>query len=284
MNPARRVPGRPVVAAVGDNTIDRYVGDEAVRFAGGNAFNVAAHLAHRGRPAAYFGAVGDDANARTITRGLHRAGVDPVGLVTLAGRTAVTTIRVHAGERAFEREEFGVTAEYFPTRSQLDRLAEASWVHIGMLPRADELRAELRWRRTSRGDGPVVSQDCAVASGFRDLDVAVGSVGEDGDARGWARHALDGGAQTVIVTRGAAGSVATDGRDWVAQPALATDVVDTTGAGDAFVAGFLDARLDGLDCALALERGSRWAAAACRHRGGWPGAAGSSRLTDPSSG
>ncbi|WP_430647472.1 PfkB family carbohydrate kinase [Agromyces sp. GXS1127] len=272
----------PVVAAVGDNTIDRYVGAESVRFAGGNALNVAAQLASHGRPAAYFGAVGDDAGARTITRGLNRAGVDPVGLVTLTGRTAVTTIRVEAGERTFESEEFGVTAEYYPTNTHLERLAEARWVHIGMLPRADELRAEMRWRRISRGYGPVVSQDCAVASGFGDLDVAMGSVGEHGDAREWALRALDGGARTAVVTRGAAGSLATDGREWIEQRTLPTDLVDTTGAGDAFVAGYVDAQLDGFDRRVALGRGARWAAGACRHRGGWPGAAGGHRQSEPS--
>ncbi|GAA4048571.1 PfkB family carbohydrate kinase [Agromyces indicus] len=264
-----------VVATVGDNTIDRYVGDESARFAGGNAFNVAAQLAMRGGTVAYFGAVGADAHARTITRGLHRAGIDPAGLVTLPGATAVTTIRVTDGDRVFEHEDFGVTADYFPSDAQLERLAGARWVHVGMLPRADELRAQLRWRRDARGSGPIVSQDCAVSAGFTDLDVAFGSVGEDGDARAWAVAALEGGARFAVVTRGAAGAVATDGSAWFAQHAMPTDVVDTTGAGDAFIAGYVDARVGGLGQEVALERGARWAAAACRHRGGWPGASAS---------
>ncbi|MGR0221379.1 PfkB family carbohydrate kinase [Agromyces sp. ZXT2-6] len=269
--------GGLVVATVGDNTIDRYVGDESARYAGGNAYNVAAQLASRGGTVAYFGAVGADADARTIARGLHRAGVDPAGLVTLPGSTAVTTIRVDSGDRVFEREEFGVTADYFPSETQIERLAAARWVHIGMLPRAGELRAQLRWRRTSRGRGPVVSQDCAVASGFTDLDVAFGSVGEEGDAHAWADAALAAGAASAVVTRGARGAVATDGVDRLEQPALPTRVVDTTGAGDAFIAGYIGACIDGLAAAPALERGARWAAAACRHLGGWPGAGAGAR-------
>ncbi|WP_235934191.1 PfkB family carbohydrate kinase, partial [Agromyces humi] len=172
-----------VIATVGDNTIDRYVGDESARYTGGNAYNVAAQLAGRGRSVAYFGAVGADADGRTIARGLHRAGIDPVGLVTLAGPTAVTTIRVDGGDRVFESEEFGVTADYFPSDAHLELLARARWVHVGMLPRADELRTRLAALDRGR---PVVSQDCGVASGFSDLDVAFGSVGERGDARAWA--------------------------------------------------------------------------------------------------
>ena len=262
-----------VIATVGDNTIDRYVGDESARYTGGNAYNVAAQLAGHGRSVAYFGAVGADADGRTIARGLHRAGVDPAGLVTMAGPTAVTTIRVDGGDRVFESEEFGVTADYFPSDAALELLAGARWVHVGMLPRADELRARLAalgGRTSASRRGPVVSQDCAVASGFTALDVAFGSVGERGDARRWARSALAGGARTAVVTRGAAGATASDGTHWFEQPAIPTEIVDTTGAGDAFIAGFISARVDGAAMPAALERGARWAAAACGHRGGWP--------------
>ncbi|MDQ0576751.1 PfkB family carbohydrate kinase [Agromyces albus] len=275
-----RAPRAPfVVAAVGDNTIDRYVGDERDRYVGGNAYNVAAQLAGRGRDVAYFGAVGEDGNARAIARGLHRAGVDAVGLVTARGATAVTTIRVDAGERVFESEEFGVTADYFPSEEHLELLAGARWVHVGMLPRADELRERLAARRGAGraagpglggGLGPAVSQDCAVTQGFTGLDVAFGSVGEHGDARTWALSALAGGAATAVVTRGAAGAIATDGSAWFEQPAVPVEVVDTTGAGDAFIAGYIDARVNGLDQPAALNQGARWAAAACGHRGGWP--------------
>jgi fructoselysine 6-kinase len=264
---------RFVIATVGDNTIDRYVGDESARYAGGNAYNVAAQLAGHGRAVAYFGAVGADTDGRTIARGLQRAGIDPVGLATMAGPTAVTTIRIDGGDRVFEREEFGVTADYFPSDAHLELLAGARWVHIGMLPRADELRARLAAlgrRAGGSARGPVVSQDCAVASGFSDLDVAFGSIGERGDARAWARSARTGGARTAVVTRGPAGALATDGTHWFDQAAMPAEVVDTTGAGDAFIAGFISARVEGDAMPAALERGAHWAAAACGHRGGWP--------------
>jgi fructoselysine 6-kinase len=175
-----------------------------------------------------------------------------------------------------------VTADYFPSDAALDLLGGARWVHIGMLPRADELRARLaglRGRTGAARRGPVVSQDCAVASGFTDLDVAFGSVGEGGDARDWARAALADGARTAVVTRGAAGAIASDGTRWFEQAAIPTDVVDTTGAGDAFIAGFISARVEAVALPAALERGARWAAAVCGHRGGWPLARAGSRST-----
>jgi sugar/nucleoside kinase (ribokinase family) len=62
------------------------------------------------------------------------------------------------------------------------------------------------------------------------------------------------GAREVIVTLGASGALWTDGRDVlrVAAPD-ATRVVDTTGAGDAFAAGWLAARRSGLEPPAALS-------------------------------
>jgi fructoselysine 6-kinase len=85
-----------------------------------------------------------------------------------------------------------------------------------------------------------------------------------------AHQALDGGAALAVVTCGAAGSRAYDGETWWSQPALPTDPVDTTGAGDSFIAGFLEARTVGASVGAALLRGAQQAAQTCTHLGGWP--------------
>jgi ribokinase len=66
----------------------------------------------------------------------------------------------------------------------------------------------------------------------------------------------------VVVTLGAAGALWTDGSDVVRAAAEPAIVVDTTGAGDAFAAGLLAARLRGADPAEALAAGCRVAARA----------------------
>jgi sugar/nucleoside kinase (ribokinase family) len=74
----------------------------------------------------------------------------------------------------------------------------------------------------------------------------------------------------VVVKRGAAGAEAVEGaRRWrVAAPKV--EAVDTTGAGDAFVAAFLAARLNGADIQAALERAAAAGAAASTITGGQP--------------
>jgi sugar/nucleoside kinase (ribokinase family) len=74
----------------------------------------------------------------------------------------------------------------------------------------------------------------------------------------------------VVVKRGAAGCEATAGeRRWrVNAPKI--EAIDTTGAGDAFVAAFLAARLSGADIQPALERAAGAGAAASAIVGGRP--------------
>jgi sugar/nucleoside kinase (ribokinase family) len=74
----------------------------------------------------------------------------------------------------------------------------------------------------------------------------------------------------VVVKRGAAGAEAVEGsRRWrVKAPQI--KAVDTTGAGDAFVASFLAARLSGSDIQTALERAAAAGAAASAIVGGQP--------------
>jgi 2-dehydro-3-deoxygluconokinase len=72
------------------------------------------------------------------------------------------------------------------------------------------------------------------------------------------------GVEEVVVKVGAGGAVA-QGEHVPAEPGV--EVVDTTGAGDAFDAGYLHARMAGLAPAAAAAEGNRLAAAVLGHRG-----------------
>jgi len=76
---------------------------------------------------------------------------------------------------------------------------------------------------------------------------------------------------TLVITRGAQGAVAVE-RDYIVEvPATAVDrIVDTTGAGDLFAAGFLAARCRGRPLRGCLETGSIAAAEIISHFGARP--------------
>ena len=75
----------------------------------------------------------------------------------------------------------------------------------------------------------------------------------------------------VVVTLGAEGALWTDGCETVRCDAVPVEaVVDSTGAGDAFAAGLLAARMDGAVPDEALAAGARLAARAVAQAGGRP--------------
>ena len=93
--------------------------------------------------------------------------------------------------------------------------------------------------------------------------------GEDDPER--AARALAARFGEVVVTLGADGALWTDGRETVRCDAVPVEaVVDSTGAGDAFAAGLLAARMDGAGPDEALAAGARLAARAVAQAGGRP--------------
>ncbi len=74
-----------------------------------------------------------------------------------------------------------------------------------------------------------------------------------------ARHFMDRGAQEVCVTLGSEGCYAARGNDAYQLPGRKVEVRDTTGAGDAFWAGYLSAWLEGNSLVACMEAGMRLA-------------------------
>jgi ribokinase len=74
----------------------------------------------------------------------------------------------------------------------------------------------------------------------------------------------------VVMTLGEEGALWTDGDELISVPAAAAEVVDTTGAGDAFAAGLLAARLRGAGVEEALSAGCALAARAVATAGARP--------------
>lgn len=258
------------LAAVGDNCVD-VIGPAGRRFVGGNAVNVAVHWAGLGAAADYVGAVGGDADGDRVERVLRRRGVLTRHLVRRPLRTAVTLIAIEpSGERRIVFEDFGACAGFVPDAAAEATLFTADHVHIGWLDDGGALRRRLA------AAGRSVSQDVSVNADAADRDVAgltiafASAPGPHAAARTLARELLDRGALGVVVTRGAEGSsVFLDGGE-AAIAAVPVRPVDTTGAGDAYIAAFLVALLSGEPPAAAGARAAVKAAAACLHEGGFP--------------
>jgi fructoselysine 6-kinase len=254
------------VATVGDNCIDRYLSPIGMATVGGNAVNVAVHLSRLGRRTAYFGAVGEDKEGHWTRACLTANDVNIEQLRSVVGRTAFTNLDVDpSGDRIITFEDFGVCRGYRPNGPEIEALQAARHIHLGWLNDGGALKHELATARLS------MSQDLAVNAGAADLAIAFASAGASQErARMLLRQALDQGARIAVVTRGHLGSIASNGTDYAETGITQVEVVDTTGAGDTFIAAFIDAHLRGRSLSDCLVAGRDAAADTCRHLGGFP--------------
>jgi fructoselysine 6-kinase len=261
------------LAAVGDNCIDRYVPPVRPDTVGGNALNVAAGFAGAG-PAVYLGAVGDDAPGRRILETAQAVGIDVGGVDVLPAPTGVTTVELLPdGDRRFLDESYGASALFRLGQPGVDRLRVCAWVHAANLGGAVEAVQQLAaaghavsYDFSDRDDAPLRKALCPY------LAVAFLSAPDEteGEALALAEAALAEGATLAVVTRGVHGSLAADVSGVTRQEALPVEVIDTLGAGDAFIAAFIAARVGGGAIREALQRAAEAAARTCRVIGPWP--------------
>jgi len=248
------------IAALGDVMLDVIVrlaeplapgGDvraETRTTTGGQAANVAAWAAQLGADARCIAKRGDDPTGELLARELAARGVELVGPVT-AGATGVVVSVVGAdGDRALASDR-GVATELAPEELDPGWL-ECDVLHLSgyALLREPVSDAALLAARLAHARGARVSVDVAAwtelrAFGpvrFREL---LDTVGPDVLFATEAEWEILGGAYLTapagVIKRGARGiTVISDDARLELSP-VAADVVDTTGAGDAFAAGFL---------------------------------------------
>lgn len=259
--------------SVGDNCIDNYLPPIDRTFLGGNAVNVAIHLGRAGVSTAYVGVVGNDPAGYFILKELGRQGLDISHVQILPGKTARTDIRLGPqGDREFVFEDLGVTNQLQLSKELIRFIAQHDLVHNTWLGKSEA--ALPYYKQTS---GPVVSMDygerCPIEfinETIQYVDLAFFSLPEAQaeKAEELILSISRGGPRLVVVTLGAKGSVAYDGRFYF-EPALPVNVIDTLGAGDTYIGIFLANWLNGDVLQECMRRASRAAAETCLHHGGW---------------
>lgn len=269
---------------------------------GGAESNVAIGLARLDVPVGWISRVGDDAFGSLITRELRGEGVEvlaavdaqaPTGLMVKEHRHGIPwRVRYYRAGSAASRLDPADLA----TGAVIDAICSARVLHLtgitaaispsalATLHRAIEIaRAagtsvsfDVNHRSALWSDAqaaPVLAQLCASAdlvfAGEAEAALVLGArdSGKEELARGLARL----GPSTVVLKLGARGALAlTDDRIVAVEPDPIT-VVDPVGAGDAFVAGYLGALVDGCSTIDCLRRGNRLGGAVCQVPGDWEG-------------
>jgi 2-dehydro-3-deoxygluconokinase len=260
------------------------------RHVGGAEANVAVGLARLGHATAFVGRVGDDGFGTAIRRHLRGEGVDvsllatdpaaPTGVLIRErrsfGAAQVTYLRAGSAGSRLRPDD---VASALASRT----LRGARWLHVtGITPALSEharaaveravelaiaagmtvsLDLNLRRRLWSDDDAAPVLRALAARADvvFANPDEAAAITGADaGDSAALATGLLELGPSIAVLKLGAEGALAWGhGEAPVHRAAIPVVMpLDPVGAGDAFCAGFIAARLEGGDLAWAVEIGS----------------------------
>ncbi|MGO1768401.1 MAG: sugar kinase [Microbacterium sp.] len=265
---------------------------------GGAESNVAIGVARLGGRAGWVGRVGRDGFGELILRELRAEGVEAHGAVDefqptslmikerpTPGTSRVTYYRVGQAGSLLQPTDvpYGLAEETAilhvtgipaglgeapleTVRSAIERAKGA-----GALVSFDVNHRSALWR-DGRDPAPVYRSLAASADiVFAGDDEAVFLTGEtDPEAQLEAIRAL--GPRCAVVKLGARGAIAADGDERAAQDAFPVQVVDTVGAGDAFVAGWLHETVRDASLGDRLVTAAACGAFACTAEGDWESA------------
>jgi vancomycin permeability regulator SanA len=114
-----------------------------------------------------------------------------------------------------------------------------------------------------------VMKDYAISQGVPSYDIFCDHAGfSTYESMYRAKHVF-GAERIVVATRGSRGSMAYDGQRFYGQGIVPCRVVDTMGAGDSFIAGFLHSWLEGLDIPGCMAAGAQCSAVTLGYEGAW---------------
>jgi sugar/nucleoside kinase (ribokinase family) len=236
----------------------------------GSAGGTAITLGKLGARVRSAGAIGTDALGDVLLELLARFEVDGSSLVRRDGvqtSASVLPIRSDGSRPAFH--VVGANGTYSADDAPWDAIADASHLHVGA-PEFMGGEEAAKILAIAREHGVVTSADILapgeqaeaivdwIAPAFEHLDYLlpneeqVLALSGESDVVAGARALLGRGIGCVAATCGGEGAVVVDTERVERVPAFDVDVVDTTGCGDAFSAGFLRG--------LSLGRGRREAA------------------------
>jgi len=250
--------------------VEKYVGTIKMTVGGSSAIT-ACGVARLGLRVAHGGVVGDDMLGRAILEALRDRGVDASTVNLDAAIPTGATVHLGTGENRAMLTATGTINRLRAEDVPREILPHIRHLHVGSTAIQPKLRPGLpalfreahaagvtcsfdtNWDPDRRWEGvdPMLAatdlffpneREAALISGVMDPLEAARTLLARADAVG---RAADAGPLTIVVKMGADGALAVRGDEALRLPADEVKVVDSTGAGDGFNAGFLYGFLDG---------------------------------------
>ncbi|MFC7046842.1 carbohydrate kinase family protein [Halobacteriaceae archaeon GCM10025711] len=226
---------------------------------GGSAANVAAALAGFGESVGLVGSVGDDEHGHLARRELEALDVDLAHLLTVPGvATTVKYLIVAADGEVMVLGNDGANERVAPGDVDSDYIADAEHLHLtsqrpDTAARLAEVAADAGVSVSFDPGRRLLDHDYSATLDRTDVvflnDREARAILDD--AYEYAGSALDD--RILVVKHGDEGAEVHTPDGSYEHPGFDIDPLDSTGAGDAFAAGFIRVYLDAGDVELALE-------------------------------
>ena len=252
------------VAEIGDNCIDLYERLDR-KYTTGNVVDTGVNLKKLGAEVSIISTTGSDENGKWMIESLRSEGLDISHLKVAEGPTAVTYMdmigndRVHGdyvegvlADMVFDEEDIRFACTHDLVHSALWGMAEKA------LPKIAASGTPVAFDYADRLDHPLVEETLPYVSyGFYSYHH-----GRDAFIDEFLKDKVDRGMKIAVATFGEEGSLAYD-KDGFHKGKIvpAKEVVNTVGAGDSFIAGFLYGILSGWSVEECLQKGAEVASA-----------------------
>jgi 2-dehydro-3-deoxygluconokinase len=255
--------------------------------------NVSIGFCRLGRTSSWMGRIGDDEFGKLILKTLRSESVDVSNVVTDETRQTAMMIKERSAENVvrvnYYRHGYAGSAL---TKDDVDAatIESSSILHVTGITMAlsDTAREAIHYAvQIAKAAGVLVSLDFNFRSRLWSREVAAATIrpvalladvvfsGEDelfvlgDDPLADALALAEDGRREVVIKRGSRGATSITSTGVLDEPAFKVHAVDPVGAGDAFVAGYLVALLDGADVAQRLRLGCASGAFAASRMGDW---------------
>lgn len=276
--------GEVLVDLISKEEADSFIeADNFERYFGGSPANIAMNLARFGKKTALISRVGYDGLGDYLIKRLEEAGVitDTISvdrdnnttvIMVTRSRKSPSFIAYRGAEKFIDSDEieeediikskiihlstFALSAP--ESRRAIEKIINIARDQKKIISLDPNYRPQL-WE--GRGDGieyikNLLPKVDIIKPSLDDAEALFGR----GDAESYIKSFHDSGCRLVILTQGANGLVVSTGDKVKHFDSLATEVVDTTGAGDAFWSGFYIGVISGYSLELAVQLGNSVAA------------------------
>ncbi len=227
---------------------------------GGSAANTIVALARLGKRVGFIGNVGNDEEGKEMLRDFEKEKVDTTGIKKINDKTGLALCFVDSsGERALyvypgANNFLSIDEERLNYAKKAEILHLSSFVGGASIEEQKKLVEEIKDVKISFAPGELyaskglefvkelLSESYVVFLNKREIKLLTGKNYEEG-----AEELLRIGAKVIAITLGEKGCYIASKKEKIKVKAFPTEVIDTTGAGDAFAAGFLLGLLEGKD-------------------------------------